>query len=268
MLRINVAPWTTFCPCSRRLSTSWVTDGTRAAIPSTTLPSTHPHIHMLAEKTAAMGSHTDTPSPGPISRHRHHQDHPPPSPRPALLFRATHRMPRQATSIPLRLPLRLFIHPARYLRRHCARYTGPFACLGLWLSSVNHRQSNGSRRVPARGLLFMPGPRTAARLTPLLCFKPPSRGTPLLFPGLERGAHSRLARAHRVATSLDPDARDDVQPIDEGGAAGRTDMSSWTTAPAMLFLCFVPIRLLDLAADSGNLPDHQQHHPHICSALP
>lgn len=67
--------------------------------------------------------------------------------------------------------------------------------------------------------------------------------------------------------SLDLDARDDVQPIDEGGAAGRTDMSSWTTAPAMLF-CFVSIRLLDLAADSGNLPDHHPHHPHLCSTLP
>lgn len=116
----------------------------------------------------------------------------------------------------------------------------------------------------------MPGPTTAARLVrhasnhhreePLSCFLA-SRG----------GAHSRLARAPRHSEwrppSLNLDARDDVQPIDEGGAAGRTDMSSWTTAPAMLFLC-VSIRLLDLAADSGNLPDHHPHHPHLCSTLP
>lgn len=109
--------------------------------------------------------------------------------------------------------------------------------------------------------------------TRLPCFKPPSRGTPLLFPGRERGRtqlleHPDTPSGDLPPPSLDLDARDDVQPIDEGGAAGRTDMSSWTTVPAMLFLCFVSIRLLDLAADSGNLPDHHPHHPHLCSTLP
>jgi hypothetical protein len=130
-----------------------------------------------------MGSHTDTPhstpdiptptpsrSPTPISTPCSTVSSYPPHASTSYLNAST----------PPFAPLRLAIHPARYPRRHCARYTGPFACLGLWLSSVNHRQSNGSRRVPARGLCSCQDPgqqqdpsavlQTTIARKPLSCF--------------------------------------------------------------------------------------------------
>lgn len=142
------------------------------------------------------------------------------------------------------------------------------AC-GCPVSTMDHGRSNGCRRVPARGRCSCQDPAQQQQDSSATLQTTIARN-PSLVSWPREGAHTAglLEHPEWLPPSLDLDARDDLQPIDEGRAAGRTDMSSWTTAPAMLFLCLVAIRLLDLPADSGNLPDHHPHHPHLCSTLP